>query len=305
MKTRMKVNKTRPAPSLPEEEPQFYKMPFLGPVDLSPGCDGENHDTMRPQQEVRMSAAVEKQPTNNKSRKNCHTDTTTSTSTDTISREDTNMMGGRGGKDRTNICFSSSGGNSSSTSASDDVERTRRLRQVLPSSTTILNCYDNGLVENPGADRRITAQATLLDETGTGGRIMMMPSMMSSSLPLGPASNPAGATGHYTHTMHTSIQQIQKQQQQYLSRSLMNPAHLCVVSGRSVPTWMLQHHPVINSSVLLTAAAVHRPSISGSSLLMSNNVDQDCSFNLESIREMYYHNAANQERRELPAFQKF
>ena len=80
MKTRIKGNKTRPAPSLPEEEPQFYKMPFLGPVDLSPGCDGENHDTMRPQQEVRMSAAVEKQPTNNKSRKNCHTDTTTSTS---------------------------------------------------------------------------------------------------------------------------------------------------------------------------------------------------------------------------------
>lgn len=168
-----------------------------------------------------------------------------------------------------------------------------------------MNCYNKSLVENPGAARRITAQATLLDETGTGGRIMMMPSMMSSSLPLGPASNPAGATGHYTHTMHTSIQQIQKQQQQYLSRSLMNPAHLCVVSGRSVPTWMLQHHPVINSSVLLTAAAVHRPSISGSSLLMSNNVDQDCSFNLESIREMYYHNAANQERRELPAFQKF
>ena len=30
MKTRMKVNKTRPAPSLPEEEPQFYKMPFFG-----------------------------------------------------------------------------------------------------------------------------------------------------------------------------------------------------------------------------------------------------------------------------------
>ena len=56
IRIRIKGNKTRPAPSLPEEEPQFYKMPFLGPVDLSPGCDGENHDTMRPQQEVRMSA---------------------------------------------------------------------------------------------------------------------------------------------------------------------------------------------------------------------------------------------------------
>ena len=247
-----------------------------------------------------MSAAVEKQPTNNKSRKNCHTDTTTSTSTDTISREDTNMMGGRGGKDRTNICFSSSGGNSSSTSASDDVERTRRLRQVLPSSTTILNCYDNGLAENPGADRRITAPAALLDETGAGTRIMMIPSMMFSSLPLGVASNPAGAAGHCTHMLHTSFQQMQ--QQQHLSRSLTNPAHPFVIAGTSVPTWMLQHRHADSSSGLLTAAAVH-PS-SRSSLLLSNNADQDCSFNLESIRNMYDHNAAANQENQLPAFQQ-
>ena len=298
MKTRIKGNKTpRPAPSLPEDEPQFYQMPFLGPVDLLPGCAGENHDTMRPQQEVRMSAAA-------LARWNRHADnSSTSTTTDTISREDTNMMGGRGGKDRTNICFSSSGGNSSSTSASDDVERTRRLRQVLPSSTTILNCYDNGLAENPGAARRIAALTTLLDETGAGNRIIMMPSMMSSSLPLGAVSDPAGAAGHYTHMLHTSFQQMQ-QQQQYMSRSLTNPAHPCVVSGRSVPTWILQHRPAVSSSGLLSAAAVH-PS-RRSSLLLSNNADQDNSFNLESIRQMYYHNAAaNQEREEMPAFQKF
>jgi hypothetical protein len=52
--------------------------------------------------------------------------TSTSTSTDTISREDTHMMGGRGGENRINPCFSFSGV-SSAISASDDMEGTRRL----------------------------------------------------------------------------------------------------------------------------------------------------------------------------------
>jgi hypothetical protein len=172
------------------------------------------------------------------------------------------------------------------------MEGTRRLRHVLPTSSTTIY----GLVENPGADRRITAPATLLDETGAGTRIMMIPSMMYSSLPLGVASDPAGDTGHYTHMLPTSFQQMQQQQQQ--QQYLTNPGHPCVVDGTSVPTWMLQHRPADSSSGLLTAAAVH-PS-SRSSLLLSNNADQDCSFNLESIRNMYDHNAAaNQENQQL------
>ena len=141
------------------------------------------------------------------------------------------------------------------------------------------------------------SQHQLLDETGAGTRIMMIPSMMFSSLPLGVASDPAGDTGHYTHMLPTSFQQMQQQQQQQ-QQYLTNPGHPCVVDGTSVPTWMLQHRPADSSSGLLTAAAVH-PS-SRSSLLLSNNADQDCSFNLESIRNMYDHNAAaNQENQQL------